>query len=97
VWCFFKRTISAQVVKTKGEHVSSAKDESALEAGKGFIRMCKPVVDSISTLEWKTSMGFWTILCRCVMRRQYDALESIVDSVERGQGHSAVPLLRPAC
>lgn len=31
------------------------------------------------------------------MRRQYDALESIVDSIERGQGHSAVPLLRPAC
>lgn len=72
-------------------------DLAALEAGKGFIRLCKPVVDSISTLEWKTSMGFWTILCRCVMRRQYDALESIVDSVERGQGHSAVPLLRPAC
>jgi hypothetical protein len=72
-------------------------DRIALEAGKGFIRMCKPVIDSISILEWKTSMGFWTVLCRCVLRRQYDALESIVQSVERGQGHSTVPLLRPAC
>ncbi len=97
VRCFFKRTIAAQLVKTKGEHVSGAEDKSALEAGIGFIRMCKPVVDSISTLEWKTSMGFWTILCRCVVRRQYDALESIVDAVGRGQGHSSVPLLRPAC
>jgi len=78
--------------------VSNAEDKSALEAGKGFIRMCKPVVDSISTLEWKTSMGFWTILCRCVMRRQYDALESIVDSVERGQGNVCVlELLATSC
>jgi hypothetical protein len=37
-------------------------DRTALEAGKGFIRMCKPVIDSISVLEWKTSMGFWTVL-----------------------------------
>lgn len=72
-------------------------DRTALETGKGFIRMCKPLVDSILTLEWKTSMCFWTVLCRCVVRRQYDALESIVESVERGQGHSTVPLLRPAC
>jgi Family of unknown function (DUF5677) len=72
-------------------------DSEALENGRSLVRVCEPVVTSISELEWNPKMGFWTVLCRCVLRRQYDALKTIVDLVANGHAHSAVPLLRPAC
>lgn len=37
------------------------------------------------------------LVCRCVLRRQCEALEAIVNLVSSGEAHSSVPLLRPAC
>ncbi len=62
-----------------------------------LLNLFRPIVDDLSKLVWKSSDGFWALLCRCVLRRQFDALEAIVDLTHRREGHSSVPLLRPAC
>jgi len=54
-----------------------------------------PIIDDVSRLTWKTCDGFWSLLCRCVLRRQFDALKAIVNLTHRREGHSSVPLLRP--
>jgi Family of unknown function (DUF5677) len=70
---------------------------SSLENIKQLMDLLRPVVDDASRLTWKVSDGFWLLVCRCVLRRQFDALEAIVNLVGRGEAHSSVPLLRPAC
>jgi Family of unknown function (DUF5677) len=70
---------------------------NSLENIKQLVDLLRPVVDSASKLTWKVSDGFWLLVCRCVLRRQFDALEAIVGLVRRGEAHSSVPLLRPAC
>jgi hypothetical protein len=63
---------------------------------RSLLEQYRPAVDSVSELHWTFKTGFWTILLRCVVRRQYDALETII-GLAQGQSHSASPLLRPAC
>jgi hypothetical protein len=63
---------------------------------RSLLEQCRPAVDSVSQLQWTFKTGFWTILLRCVLRRQYDALETII-GLAQGRSHSASPLLRPAC
>lgn len=70
---------------------------SSLENIKQLMDLLRPVVDHASKLTWKVSDGFWLLVCRCVLRRQFDALEAIVNLVGRGEAHSSVPLLRAAC
>ena len=71
--------------------------DSPLENISQLLDVFRPIVDDLSTLVWKASDGFWLLLCRCVLRRQFDALEAIVNLAHRREGHSSVPLLRPAC
>ena len=70
---------------------------SSLENIKQLMDLLRPVIDHASKLTWKVSDGFWLLVCRCVLRRQFDALEAIVNLVNHGEAHSSVPLLRPAC
>jgi hypothetical protein len=70
---------------------------SSVENVKELMDLLRPVVDDASKLTWKVSDGFWLLVCRCVLRRQFDALEAIVNLVSSGGAHSSVPLLRPAC
>jgi hypothetical protein len=62
-----------------------------------LLNVFRPIIDDLSKLVWKSSDGFWSLLCRCVLRRQFDALEAIVNLARRREGHASVPLLRPAC
>ena len=59
--------------------------------------MVRPAVDASSVLQWETSAGFWTIVLRAVLRRQFDALEVMIDMIEKRRSDLTVPLLRPAC
>jgi len=68
-----------------------------LETIKRLLDLFRPIVDDASKLTWKASDGFWLLVCRCVLRRQFDALDATVNLVSRHEAHSAVPLLRPAC
>jgi hypothetical protein len=70
---------------------------SLLENIKQLMDLLRPIVDDASKVAWKVSDGFWLLVCRCVLRRQFDALEAIANLVSRGEAHSSVPLLRPAC
>jgi hypothetical protein len=62
-----------------------------------LLNVFRPIIDDLSKVVWKPSDGFWSLLCCCVLRRQFDALEAIVNLTHRREGHSSVPLLRPAC
>lgn len=64
---------------------------------KQLMDLLRPIVDHASKLTWKVSDGFWLLVCRCVLRRQFEALEASVNLVSSGEAHLSVPLLRPAC
>lgn len=55
------------------------------------------LVDAYSDLEWSPSDGFLPIVCRAIIRRQYDSLESISYLVSSQRGYAAAPMLRPSC
>jgi hypothetical protein len=71
--------------------------DSSLDIIQALLESSRPIVDGLSTLVWKASDGFWLLLCRCVLRRQFDSLEAIANLTRRREGHCSVPLLRPAC
>src|SRR5260370_28145455 len=62
-----------------------------------LLNVFRPIIEALSKVAWKPSDGFWSLLCRCVVRRQFDALEAIVNLTNRREGLASVPLLRPAC
>jgi hypothetical protein len=73
-----------------------ADTRAVIDNARSMLEQSRPVVDSISELPWRLETGYWPILLRCILRRQYDAMETII-GLARGQSHSATPLLRPAC
>jgi len=76
---------------------TAAKVNPRLKNIKQLMHLVRPVIDQVSILSWKASDGFWLLVCRCVLRRQFDALGAMVSMVSRGEAHASVPLLRPAC
>jgi hypothetical protein len=62
-----------------------------------LLNLFRPIIEALSKVAWKPPDGFWSLLCRCVVRRQFDALEAILNLTHRREGHASVPLLRPAC
>ncbi len=46
--------------------------DGSLENIKQLMDLLRPVVDHASKLTWKVSDGFWLLVCRCVLRRQFD-------------------------
>lgn len=77
----------------------AVEDTQLLADVRALLRIFSSVVDSVSTLKkWRRqSEVWWKIILRSVLRREYESMETIVNLVERGEGHSCVPLLRPAC
>jgi len=71
-------------------------DES-LEIARKFLEILKPVVDSVSVLPWTTRDGFWTVVVRAVLRRQFDWLEGSIELVKSRRSDMSIALLRPAC
>jgi Family of unknown function (DUF5677) len=78
-------------------NMAGPSNDSPTEIVSKLLDMFRPIIDDFSKLKWALSDGFWLLTCRCVLRRQFDALEVIVDLARRNSGHCAVPLLRPAC
>jgi hypothetical protein len=83
----------------EGKSISVTGDAELLADVRSLLKLQSEVVDSVSTLiKWtRRSGGWWTVLLRCALRRQYESMETVVDLVERRRGHCCVPLLRSAC
>ena len=57
----------------------------------------RPWVETRSVLQWRRGDPVLHVVYSAIIRRQFDALEAVVDLVQRGRGYAAAPLLRPAC
>lgn len=64
---------------------------------QGFIEEQGRYVDAVSKVNWKPGDGFLGLVYRSILRRQQDALATIVELTLNGRGHSAMTLLRPSC
>lgn len=58
------------------------------------VRAC---VDEVSNLPWKTTDGYFTLILRSILRRQFDSLDTISYLVSEEKGFATGPLLRPSC
>lgn len=73
-------------------------DIDSLSAGvTSALAVVRDAVDAHSNLEWLASDGFLPIIRRSVLRRQFDAVETIVELVKIKRGYASVGLLRPSC
>ena len=73
-------------------------DISAMQrAVQQFLDIIEPDVETNSTLSWNPSDGFLPIALRAIVRRQFEGLQSITQSVNSSTECPAVQLLRPAC
>lgn len=63
---------------------------------RDIINVLEDPLKAISTLKWDPSNGFWTLILRSVLVRQYEALQAIVDLIRAERAHLCVPLLRPS-
>jgi hypothetical protein len=86
-------------MSNKRKSTSVTDDAEVLANTRELLKIYAEVVDSVSTLKkWtRRSGGWWAVLLRCVLRRQYENMDTVVDLVERGRGHCCVSLLRSAC
>jgi hypothetical protein len=91
--------IKAKKMSDNSSKELAVEDIQLLADVRALLQIFSSLVDSVSTLKkWmQQSEVWWKIILRSVLRRQYEGMETIVELVERGQGHSCVPLLRPAC
>ena len=77
----------------KREHPNATR----LENVRQLLALFKPIIDDSSKLKWRPSDGFWLLLCRCMIRRQFESMETVVKLVNGEDAHAALPLLRAAC
>ena len=54
-------------------------------------------IEKSSELPWQPSDGFFPLILRTILRRQFDSLEVILSLVDQGRGFAAGPALRPSC
>ena len=57
----------------------------------------RPLIDSVSDIQWLPEHGYLILVRTAVWRRQYDALNATIHLIDHDLGYAAVPLLRPAC
>lgn len=57
----------------------------------------KPWIEAVSTVDWKPEQGFFSLIKRAIIRRQWEFLGSAAFLAQGSRGYAAVPFLRPAC
>ena len=67
------------------------------QAAQQMLNAMREFIDESSNIAWEPADGFFTIVARAVLRRQFETLGVISDLVRAGQGYAVGPLLRPAC
>ena len=67
------------------------------QAIRQMLDAMRKYVDESSNISWKPADGYFVIVTRAVLRRQFETLGVISDLVRAGQGYAVGPLLRPAC
>ena len=73
-------------------------DIHAMQKGvQQFLDIIEPDVEANCNLPWKPSDGFLPVIFRAILRRQFEGLQMISQSVESGSGFILGTLLRPAC
>src|ERR1700683_3196685 len=70
--------------------------EDRIAITKNLLDVLEGPMKNISVVNWKPTDGFWTIVLRSVLVRQFEAIQTIVDLVQTKRAPLCVPLLRPA-
>jgi hypothetical protein len=68
-----------------------------LEVVENLLLHVSPLLDRVSTVDFKTGGALWPLVAMCAWVRQHDHLETICHLVRVGRSYAAVPLLRPNC
>ncbi|MFL5330874.1 MAG: DUF5677 domain-containing protein [Gemmataceae bacterium] len=73
-------------------------DIDALRASvESVLKLMRPFVDAVSEIPTSEVTGFFPVVKRAIVCRQFDSLEAITHLVDQGRGYAAAPLLRPSC
>jgi hypothetical protein len=70
------------------------------DTARSLVQETKATVLAASVAPWDPAdgtKGHFDLMLRAILRKQFDALNAIIDMTDRGVGYAAVPLLRPAC
>lgn len=70
-------------------------NEVLLTSAKNILGLITPTIDTVSNVAFPIISADLSL--RCIGKRAYEALSTIVNLVELAQGYSAVGLLRPLC